>query len=82
VSLPIPLPTSAPHAPAGPPGSPTAASSGTSCHGPGPTDDADHVDAVLGARITASLAQAAQRPTYGFAGPVVGGDDDPGVRPG
>jgi hypothetical protein len=82
VSLPVPLPTPVPAGPAGPAGSAATASSGTSCYGAGQTDDADRIDAVLGARITASLAQAAQRPTSGFAGGVIGDAMEPGVSPG
>jgi hypothetical protein len=79
VRLPVPLPAPAPTAPAGPA---AAASSGTSSGDAGQTDHADSIYAVLDARVAASLAQAALRANSGFAGDVVGGADDPGVRPG
>jgi hypothetical protein len=80
--LPAPIPAPAPAAPAGPAGSSAAASSCTSSAGAGQHDQVDSITAVLDAQVAASLAQAALRPTSGFAGAVVGGADDPGVRPG
>jgi hypothetical protein len=84
-STPAPGAPGAPGAPAGPAGpagpSATAFSVSSSC-GTGHIDHADSIDAVLGARVAASLAQAALRSSSGFAGAVVGGADDPGVRPG
>ncbi|TFV69951.1 hypothetical protein E4P39_20640 [Blastococcus sp. CT_GayMR19] len=80
--LPAPIPMPAPAGPAGPAGTSAAASSCTSSAGAGQHDQADSITAVLDARVAASLAQAALRPSSGFAGAVVGGADDPGVRPG
>ncbi|MFP5370421.1 MAG: hypothetical protein ACLGI3_06695 [Actinomycetes bacterium] len=88
VRVPPPLPPPAPTAPVGPPGpagptgSSAAASSGASCHGGGQNDHSDGIDAVLEAQVALSLAQAALRPSAGFAGSVVGGADDPGASPG
>ena len=50
--------------------------------GPGQTEHADLPYAVLGGGFAATDAQASVRPTQGLAGAVVGGADDPGVRPG
>jgi hypothetical protein len=74
--LPSPMPAPAPA------GSSAAASSGSTGCGPGQTEHADLTYAVLGRGFTADDAQASVRPTQGFAGAVVGGADDPGVRPG
>jgi hypothetical protein len=74
--LPTPMPAPAPA------GSSAAASSGSAGCGPGQTEHADLTYAVLGRGFTADDAQASVRPTQGFAGAVVGGADDPGVRPG
>jgi hypothetical protein len=63
-------------------GSWTTASAGGCSYYAGQNDPADTLQAVLDARVAASLAQAALRPSSGFAGCVVGGADDPGVRPG
>jgi hypothetical protein len=82
VRLPTPIPTPAPAGPTGPAGSSTTMSSGTSAYGTGQNQQTDSIDAVLDARVAISLAQAALRHTSGFAGAVVGGADDPGVRPG
>jgi hypothetical protein len=71
-----------PVSPTGPVGSSATASSGTALYGAGQSDHAYDMQAVLDARVAASLAQAALRPSSGFAGAVVGGADDPGVRPG
>lgn len=74
--LPSPMPAPAPA------GSSAAASSGSAGCGPGQTEHADLTYAVLGRGFTADDAHASVRPTQGFAGTVVGGADDPGVRPG
>ena len=80
--LPPSLPAPAP-APASPAGPASVTTSGTSFFGQGQYDH--HVDAayaVIDAELTASRARGSVSPTAGFAGPVIGGADDPGVRPG
>ena len=74
--MPTPMPAPAPAAPT------AAVSSGSAGCGPGQTEHADLPYAVLGGGFAAADAQASVRPTQGFAGAVVGGADDPGVRPG
>jgi len=76
VDLPAPLPAP------GPAGSSATASSGTTGCGLNQPQDVDLSYAVLAAGIAADDAQASGRPAQGFPGPVVGGADDPGVRPG
>jgi hypothetical protein len=66
----------------GPAGASTSASAGGCSYSAGQNDPADTIQAVLDARVAASLAQAALRPASGFAGAVVGGADNPVVRPG
>jgi hypothetical protein len=76
VDLPAPRPAPAPA------GSSATASSGTTGCG---QNQAQHVDlpyAVLAFGVAADDAQASGRPAQGLPGPVVGGADDPGVRPG
>jgi len=80
--LPAPMPAPVP-TPTGPAGPVTAGCSGGSVSGAGESGHhLDAMNAVVDARLTASLARGSARATSGFAGPVIGGADDPGVRPG
>jgi hypothetical protein len=73
--LPAPVPAPAPA------GSSAAASAGTSGCGHGHTEHIDLTYAVVDGGSGAEAAHTSVRPTQGFAGSVVGGADDPGVRP-
>jgi len=65
-----------------PAGSSAAASSGTSGCGQGHTEHVDLTYAVVDGGSGTADAQASVPSTKGFTGSVVGGADDPGVRPG
>ncbi|MCW2534245.1 MAG: hypothetical protein JWP62_3815 [Blastococcus sp.] len=76
---PLNLPLPAPAAPTCPS---AAAASGTSASGTGHETHADSTYAVLDTRFAAAFAHGTVSATSGFAGDIVGGADDPGVRPG
>jgi hypothetical protein len=67
----------------GPAGPAAASASGAWFSGAGHPDHTfDTVDAVVDAQLASAPSRGSVRATSGFAGPVVGGADDPGVRPG
>ncbi|TFV90370.1 hypothetical protein [Blastococcus sp. CT_GayMR16] len=76
---PLDLPLPQPSAPACPS---AAAAAGASTSGNGHETHADSSYAVLDTRFAAMLTDGAVRSSSGFAGAIVGGADDPGVRPG
>ena len=82
--LPAPVPAPAPVGPSGPAGPAAASASGAWFSGAGHTDHhhVDTVGAVVDAQLASAPSRSSVRATSGFAGPVVGGADDPGVRPG
>jgi hypothetical protein len=81
-NLPAPV-VPAPVGPAAPAGPAAAPSSGPTFSGAGhPVHQFDAVDAVVDAQLASAPSRGSVRATSGFAGPVVGGTDDPGTRPG